>query len=125
MSYNLQDIFGPTYEERSRTIYARIIPLDFNSETPGEPIEGRVTGGSINIDGSSAVRRSCSLSLVTEPEAEINEIDWALKNKFKVEIGLENDMIPFLSLPGDEPMYDLEQDKCEHINKFIKNTSMH
>ncbi len=109
MSYNLQDTFGLAYEERSRTIYARIIPLDFNSETPGEPIEGRVTGGSINIDGSSAVRRSCSLSLVTEPEAEINEIDWALKNKFKVEIGIENDQVPLIAFPEEDTEPDGEE----------------
>ena len=47
----------------SREIYARITALTVN-ELPIESIEGRVTGGSINIDGASVVRRTCSLSLV-------------------------------------------------------------
>jgi hypothetical protein len=93
MNFNLQSIFGPVFEERSRTIYARITPLAFKTEEPGEGIEGKITSGSINVDGSSAVRRTCSLSLVTETGVEINEIDWALKNKFKVEIGIENDLV--------------------------------
>ena len=49
----------------SREIYARITALTVN-ELPIESIEGRVTGGSINIDGASAVRRTCSLSLVAQ-----------------------------------------------------------
>ena len=93
MNFNLQSIFGPVFEERSRTIYARITPLEFKTEEPRDGIQGRITGGSINVDGSSAVRRTCSLSLVTETGIEINEIDWALKNKFKVEIGIENDLV--------------------------------
>jgi hypothetical protein len=47
----------------SREIYARITALT-SDELPIEMIEGRITGGSINIDGASAVRRTCSLSLV-------------------------------------------------------------
>ena len=52
-------------EKRERKIYARIIALTFQEE-PIELIEGSVTQGSINIDGASAVRRTCSLSLVTD-----------------------------------------------------------
>jgi hypothetical protein len=50
-------------KQKNKTIYARIIALDFK-ESPIETIEGRVTQGSINIDGASAVRRTCSLTLV-------------------------------------------------------------
>ena len=52
-------------------------------------IEGRVTSGSINIDGASAIRRTCSLSLVAK-ELNINDFYWGLKSKFKLEIGLKN-----------------------------------
>lgn len=72
----------------NREIYARITALTVN-ELPIEMIEGRVTGGSINIDGASAVRRTCSLSLVAEG-LEINNFYWGLNNKFKLEIGLKN-----------------------------------
>lgn len=58
-------------------------------EAPIEQIEGRVTAGSINIDGTSAVRRSCSLTMIAK-ELNINDFYWGLKTKFKLEIGVEN-----------------------------------
>jgi hypothetical protein len=48
---------------REKEFYARITLLTID-DYPKERIEGSVTGGSINIDGASAVRRSCSLSLL-------------------------------------------------------------
>ena len=75
-------------EQKERDIYARIISLDIN-ENPIDQIEGRVTGGSINIDGNSAIRRTCSLSMITD-KVDINEFYWGIKTKFKLEIGLRN-----------------------------------
>ena len=75
-------------QSRHKEIYAKIISLDLN-ENPIEQIEGRVTAGSINIDGDSAVRRTCSLSLVAK-EVNINEFYWGLSNKFRLHIGLRN-----------------------------------
>lgn len=75
-------------EYKEREIYARIIALSFD-ENPLEQIEGRVTAGSINIDGASAVRRTCTLSLIAQ-DLDINEFYWGLKNKFKLEIGMRN-----------------------------------
>jgi hypothetical protein len=48
---------------KNKITYAKITSLDLN-DFPLESLEGRVTSGSINIDGASAVRRSCSLSLL-------------------------------------------------------------
>ena len=67
---------------KNKIIYARITALNFD-ESPIEMIEGRVTGGSINIDGSSAVRRSCSLSIVAQ-DFNYNEYYWGLNTKFKL-----------------------------------------
>ena len=75
-------------KEKNKTIYARITALQFN-ETPVETIEGRVTGGSISVDGSSALRRTCSLTLVAQ-DVQYNDYYWGLNTKFKLEIGLEN-----------------------------------
>jgi hypothetical protein len=75
-------------KEKNKTIYARITALQFN-ETPVETIEGRVTGGSISVDGSSALRRTCSLTLVAQ-NFQYNDYYWGLNTKFKLEIGLEN-----------------------------------
>jgi hypothetical protein len=52
-------------------------------------IEGCITNGSINIDGASAVRRTCSLSFIAK-DVNINNFYWGLNNKFKLEVGLKN-----------------------------------
>ena len=75
-------------KNRNKTIYARITALTF-SELPTETIEGRVTQGSINIDGTSAVRRSCSLTIVAQ-DFNYSDYYWGLNTKFKLEIGVEN-----------------------------------
>lgn len=75
---------------KGKEVYVRIISLT-NDEYPRETIEGRITGGSINIDGASAVRRSCSLSMIVlEEDVIINDSYWCYDNKFKLEIGLKN-----------------------------------
>lgn len=75
-------------EQKNREIFARITALTIN-EMPIEYIEGKVTGGSINVDGNSAVRRTCTLSMVAQ-DVNINDFYWGLKNKFRLEIGLKN-----------------------------------
>lgn len=75
-------------EQKERDIYARIISLDIN-ENPIEQIEGKITTGSINIDGSSAIRRTCSLTMVSQ-EVNITDYYWGVKTKFKLKIGLKN-----------------------------------
>lgn len=77
-------------ERKGRTLYARVTALT-KDELPIEYIEGKVTGGNINIDGNSAVRRTCSLTLVAK-EVNINDYYWGLKTKIKLEIGLANDI---------------------------------
>ena len=73
---------------RHREVYAKIILLDFN-EAPVEEIQGVITQGSINIDGVSALRRTCSLTMVT-PVGKIESPYWGFKNKIKLEVGLKN-----------------------------------
>ena len=75
---------------KEREIFARITALTF-SEKALEFIEGKITGGSINIDGNSIVRRTCQLTLVAQ-ELNITDFYWGLKNKFKLEIGLKNNI---------------------------------
>ena len=73
---------------RNRTVYAKIISLN-QYEYPIEQIEGVVTAGSISIDGESAVRRVCQLTLSAK-NLNINNVYWGLTTKVKIEIGLEN-----------------------------------
>ena len=73
---------------RNRITYARITNLT-TGQYPIERIEGVVTGGSISIDGDSAVRRICNLTLTTG-KLNINNIYWGLTTRVKIEIGIEN-----------------------------------
>lgn len=77
-------------KSRHRNIYARITLLTFD-EKPIEFIEGKATGGSVNIDGTSCLRRTCSLTMVT-PNLDTNMYYLGLERKFKLEIGLENNI---------------------------------
>ena len=75
---------------REREVYARVTALNFQ-EAPITTIEGRITTGSINVDGDSAVRRTCSLTLVAE-NFDYNNYIWGLNTKFKLEVGLKNNI---------------------------------
>jgi hypothetical protein len=75
-------------KQKNKIIHARVTALTFD-ERPIEMIEGRVTAGTINVDGTSAVRRTCQLTLVA-PEVSISNYYWGLNTKFKLEIGVEN-----------------------------------
>ena len=77
---------------KHKEIYAKIIALNFN-ESPIETIEGRATAGSINVDGNSAVRRTCSLTIVAE-NFNYKDYLWGVKTKFKLEIGVRNFINP-------------------------------
>ena len=77
---------------KHKTIYAKVTSLTFD-ELPIEEITGRVTQGSINVDGNSAVRRTCSLSMVAK-EVNINDYYWGVNSKFSLSIGLENNINP-------------------------------
>lgn len=84
--------------EKIQTTYAKIITYSFD-EKPLSSIEGRVSGGSIQANGASAVRRTLSLSMIAKPEiANIENLDneIAINKKVKVYIG---------RLVGDEIMW--------------------
>jgi hypothetical protein len=75
---------------KRKEIYAKIIALTFD-EAPVEAIEGRITSGSINVDGDSAVRRTCSLTVAANNFDYSNYL-WGLNTKFKLEIGVKNEI---------------------------------
>lgn len=77
----------------NRVTYARITSLTLD-HYPVEQIEGIVTGGSISLDGASAVRRVCSLTITTN-HLNITNVYWALTTRIKVEIGLTNSLIDY------------------------------
>lgn len=76
-----------------REQYIKITVLEFFTENPIEEIQGKVTSGSMTIDGKSAVRRTCNLSLVSEKSkndlTDLNNL-FAINKKCSIEIGLKN-----------------------------------
>jgi hypothetical protein len=83
-----KDFLKELDNQKEREIYTKIIALDLN-ENPVEEVSGRVTQGSVSIDGTSAVRRTCSLSMVAQ-EMNIHEYYWGMNTKFKLAVGMKN-----------------------------------
>ena len=76
-------------QHHEKEVWAKIIALDIN-EQPQEEITGRITqGGSVNVDGTSAIRRSVSLSMVAK-DVDVNSFYWGLHTKIKLFVGLTN-----------------------------------
>ena len=90
-NYLLDDVFLEQLDnQKQREIWVKILALTLDEE-PVEEITGRVTGGSISVDGKSKLRRSCSLNLISQ-QLDINEYVWCLNTKIKVSIGIKNEV---------------------------------
>lgn len=74
-----------------RETFAKVTVLTWD-ELPIENIEGKITGGSISINGSSALRRTCSVTLATA-NVSFNTSYWGLNTKFYLEVGIKNPQI--------------------------------
>ena len=83
-----KDFLSQLSKVKHKTVYARITALTFD-ERPMQRVEGRITQGSVNIDGASAIRRTCSLTIVAQ-NFKYDDYYWGLNTKFKLEVGLEN-----------------------------------
>lgn len=82
------EFLNKVFKNRQRNIKVRISSLTFDEKFL-DSIEGKATGGNINVDGQSSVRRTCNLTLITE-QLNINNALWGLNTKFKLEIGIKN-----------------------------------
>ena len=83
---------------RLRTQYARITLLSFDEKIIGE-IQGNITGGNLSVNGSAAVRRTISLTmLATEYNSSIENLDnqISLNKKVKIETGYKNPFNDYL-----------------------------
>ena len=82
-------------QQQLKTMYAKIIILD-KQELPISDIEGKVTSGSVTINGSSAVRRAGSLSFVAQETDNMKLTDvrhlLSMTRKIKIFVGIENDI---------------------------------
>ena len=82
----------------NKTQYARIQVLTWD-EKPLGWMQGRVTSGSLNISGSSAIRRSGSIGLIIAENDTFYKIEdienvLSLNKKIKIEIGIDLDTPP-------------------------------
>ena len=72
--------------------YVRITLLDF-VEKPIRTIQGQVISGSINLDGTSSIRRTCNLTMVAqEYENDLTNVNnlISINKKVDLEIGILN-----------------------------------
>lgn len=75
-----------------RTHYAKIILLSFDDK-PIREIQGNITAGSLSVNGSSAIRRTISLTMLAdEHNSNIEDIDneISINKKVKVLVGYTN-----------------------------------
>lgn len=72
--------------------YAKIIILNIN-EKPIQEVQGKITGGSLNLDGKSAIRRTGNISVYVEERTnDLTDIKhlFSINKKIKIEIGFLN-----------------------------------
>lgn len=81
-----------------RTQYAKIILLSFDNEQPICEIQGKITAGSLTVNGSSAIRRTISLTMQASVDnSNIQSIDneISINKKVKVLVGYKNPLIAY------------------------------
>lgn len=81
--------------------YVRLTLLNWNEE-PLKEIQGVIVSGSLSKDGSSSIRRTCSLTAsIDSGEYDIENMsyDFAINKKIFIEIGVENHSNQFLDYP--------------------------
>ena len=96
MSYLKNESFLKELDSQNNRFYQVKIEVLNKEEQPVEAIEGRVLpGSSINIDGNSSMRRTCSINLVAEDaENDLTNVDNLLSINKKIRIfeGIKNDI---------------------------------
>ena len=49
-------------------LWAKVVALD-RAEYPLDEMQGRITSGSVSIDGTSTIRRTCSISMILDQDS--------------------------------------------------------
>lgn len=76
-----------------RVQYAKIILLSFKDEEPIKEIQGSITSGNLSVNGSSAIRRTITLTMLASIDnSNLEDIDneISINKKIKVLIGYDN-----------------------------------
>lgn len=79
--------------QRLQTQYIKLVLLNWNEE-PIQEIQGIATSGSVSVNGNSAVRRTCSLSMTVDQDynnliTNVNNLI-SINKKLFLEIGIKN-----------------------------------
>lgn len=80
-----------------RTQYIKMILLSWDEKTVTKEIQGYITAGNLNINTSSALRRTINFSmLASEENSDLENIDndISIAKKFQVYVGYKNPHIP-------------------------------
>lgn len=82
--------------------YAKIIILNWQEE-PIQEIQGKVVSGTINLDGSSSMRRTCNLSIYAEGQKDQDIFNSdnliSINKKVYLEIGIKNNSNHYSEYP--------------------------
>ena len=83
---NDSDFLKQFDEIKLKQQFVKIIVLTFD-EKPIQEIQGKVTGGSFSLNGSSAIRRTANLSMIaTESENNLTNVEYLLSINKKIEV---------------------------------------
>ena len=97
-----KDFLKKMDEQRLREQFVKITLLNWN-EDPVEEIQGLATGGTINLDGKSSLRRTCSLSIFLKDNdySGITNVGnkFAINTKVYVEVGFTNNTDQYKEYP--------------------------
>ena len=88
-------------KEKNKEQTVKITVLNFN-EKPLKEIQGKVISGNININGSSAIRRTANLTaFIEERDVSYMEIGgvFSLNKKIKIELGITNNTKQYQEFP--------------------------
>lgn len=86
------------FSKKVKNHYAKISLLDFKTEDFSKNFVGKVTAGTVTLSATSAVRRTCSLTVVTNSEDnDLTNIDndISLNKKFQLMVGYDNDLVDY------------------------------
>ena len=87
-----QDFLSKLDDFVNQKRYAKLTLLNW-SEEPLKEVQGEIVSGSLSKDGSSSVRRTCTLTTAVDAGSytvEDLQMDFSLNKKIYVEIGIEN-----------------------------------
>ena len=99
---NNKDFLSLIDKEHLKEQYVKIAVLDW-LERPIQEVQGVVTGGNINLDGSSNVRRTLNLSCYIDKKenSSITSLDnlFSINKKMYLEIGYKNNTNEYNQYP--------------------------